>query len=333
MDLAPRTAKQSYNDRKNFRDSCTLDTCDIKFSYLGYRASMPANAFFTAVFALSTLLFIGQGALSKRFLGFTIAMVSGSALETIGYIGRVLSYIDPFEENPFFIQIICLTIAPAFLAAGIYLCLSRIVLTFGAENSRIKPLSYPRIFIPCDLASLLLQAAGGGLASSAAHKDKDASVGNNTMIAGLVIQVVTLFIFIVLSADFTFRTLRRHRELGTAALDPTHARLRASWAFKSFLFALSLATLCIFTRSVYRVAELSEGWNGRLIKTQKYFIGLEGAIVGVGVLALNAFHPGLCFREGYVKGEGKGRGCCGIGGGKKGDSGIVSVEGGVRGEK
>ena len=152
------------------------------------------------------------------------------------------------------------------------------------------------------------------------------------MIAGLSIQVVTLLIFIVLSGDFAWRTYRRSQTMGGEALDPTHARLRNSWAFKGFLVALSFATLCIFTRSVYRVAELSEGWNGRLIKTQSYFIGLEGAIVGLAVLALNAFHPGLCFREGYDSGRG-GCGCCGRR--KKGSvaSPAASVEAGVSHEK
>lgn len=87
----------------------------------------------------------------------------------------------------------------------------------------------------------------------------------------------------------------------SGALDPMHAKLRASKRFRSFLIALCFTTLCIFTRSVYRVAELSEGWSGHLIQTQRYFIGLEGAIVAAGVLALNVFHPGYCFREGYVK--------------------------------
>lgn len=163
------------------------------------------------------------------------------------------------------------------------------------------------------MISLLLQAAGGGLASAQSHADKDPTVGNNIMIAGLAFQVATLFVFIILCADFAFKTMRRVRNMGKEeALDPTHACLRNSWAFKGFLVALSLATLCIFTRSVYRVAELSEGWNGHLIKTQKYFIGLEGAIVGVAVLALNAFHPGLCFREGYEE-----RGFFGLGRKKK----------------
>lgn len=182
-------------------------------------------------------------------------------------------------------------------------------MTFGASNSRIKPLSYPRIFIPCDVISLLLQAVGGGIASAASHQAKNPKVGNDIMIAGLAFQVVTLFAFIVLVSDFAFRTMKRKRAVGSEeALDQKHATLRASWAFKGFLIALAFSTLCIFTRSVYRVAELSEGWDGHLMKTQKYFIGLEGAIVSAAVLALNLFHPGLCFREGYEERAGFGFG-------------------------
>lgn len=203
------------------------------------------------------------------------------------------------SQNGFLIQIVCLTIAPAFLAAGIYLTLARIVLTFGVENSRIKAKSYPRIFIPCDVISLLLQAAGGGIASAASHQNKNPDVGDNIMVAGLAFQVLTLLIFMCLAADFAYRTMTRYKRLGAdSAFDQSHDALRRSKRFRGFLIALSFATICIFTRSVYRVAELSEGWNGHLIKTQKYFIGLEGAIVSAAVLALNLFHPGFCFREG-----------------------------------
>jgi hypothetical protein len=142
------------------------------------------------------------------------------------------------------------------------------------------------------------------MASSATHSGKNPATGNHIMLAGLSVQVVTLFFYIVLASDFAFKTWRRISTLGKSqALDPTHAKLRDSFRFRGFLFALVFATLCIFTRSVYRVAELSEGWSGHLISTQKYFIGLEGAIVAAGILSLNAFHPGMCFKEGYVKKE------------------------------
>lgn len=195
---------------------------------------------------MSTLAFLAQGIVGKRWLGFTIAMVMGCVLEVIGYVGRVLAYNDLF-----LIQIVCLTIGPAFMAAGIYLCLSRIVTTFGPEDSRIKPLSYPRIFIPCNALSLILQAVGGGNASFKTYMNEDPELGNNIMIAGLAIQVFfTLFILILLALDFSIRTRRRVAQVGAQnALDPRRTKLRGSWVFKGFLIALS-SPRCVFSLDV-----------------------------------------------------------------------------------
>ncbi|KAF2681697.1 RTA1-domain-containing protein [Lentithecium fluviatile CBS 122367] len=290
-ELVSRAAKD--DDWKKY---CTIATC-AQWSYWAYYPSIAANSFFIVLFGLSTLLFIFQGMkFSRKWMGFGIAMVCGGVLEIIGYIGRIMANKDVFSENPFLMQIVCLTIGPAFMAAGIYLCLSRIVITFGPENSRIKPSSYPRIFIPCDVVSLLLQAIGGGIASVATHTQKSPKTGNNIMIAGLASQVFTLLVFILCAADFAFRTMRNRRQLGAEAFNASHP-LRSHRKLEWFLIALGFATLCIFTRSVYRVAELSEGWTGHLIKNQKYFIAFEGALVGAAVVALNAFHPGFCFRE------------------------------------
>jgi hypothetical protein len=33
------------------------------------------------------------------------------------------------------------------------------------------------------------------------------------------------------------------------------------------------------------------------MKIQHYFIGLEGAIIGIAVFMLNLFHPGLCLKD------------------------------------
>ena len=119
--------------------------------------------------------------------------------------------------------------------------------------------------------------------------------------AGLAFQVVTLFMFQLLCLDFMVKTLRRMKTMGDAALEPKHAALRASTKFRAFLIALALATVCIFIRSIYRVAELSEGWTGALIRNQHLFIGFEGAMVILAVWVLNTFHPGYCFREGYAQ--------------------------------
>jgi len=125
------------------------------------------------------------------------------------------------------------------------------------------------------------------------------------MIAGLAFQVATLFIFMLFSIDFAINTYRRSKSLGASAFDqnPHFVALRSDWKFKGFLGALTLSTICIFWRSVYRVAELAEGWSGDLIGRQDLFIAFEGVMVVVAMLVLNLFHPALCFKEG-IEGEG-----------------------------
>jgi len=278
---------------------CTLSTCPIETSYYFYRVSLGANITFIVLFGLSFLGYVFTYAFTRRATAFTVAMVIGVILEVIGYAGRIMSWQNQWEENGFLMQIVCLTIAPAFMAGGIYLCLRRIVYAFGPENSRIRPESYTRIFIPCDLISLLLQAAGGGLASAESHSGKSPDMGDNIMVAGLAFQVFTLAIFMILCVDFAIRTRSRYRSLGSAAFDqnPIFVTTRSSKGFKGFLVALTLATICIFWRSVYRVAELAEGWTGHLIRQQDLFIGFEGVMVIVAVLALNIFNPAFTFQE------------------------------------
>jgi hypothetical protein len=147
------------------------------------------------------------------------------------------------------------------------------------------------------------------------------------MVAGLTFQVFTLFVFMGLCIDFALRTRSRYKALGAAALDqsPLLHQLRNSWRFKSFLAALALATICIFWRSVYRVAELGEGWQGHLIRQQWLFVGFEGVMVIVACFALNIFHPAVMFKEAM---EGLG----GVGANfsfkrsKKGEKGGATVE-------
>lgn len=139
---------ENWSDRDWFdwcyNNSDSLE-CEDMNSYYEYRLSIGANATMLALFSLSALAYITTYAVTRRGLSFFIAMILGVACEILGYAGRVVSWQNRWDENGFLIQICCLTIGPAFLAAGIYLCLRRIVYAYGAENSRIKPEWYTRI--------------------------------------------------------------------------------------------------------------------------------------------------------------------------------------------
>jgi len=63
---------------------CTKDTCPASYSIYGYAPNLGANAFFVALFAISCLLFCYQARLYRKWLGFSIAMILGTALESIG---------------------------------------------------------------------------------------------------------------------------------------------------------------------------------------------------------------------------------------------------------
>ncbi|KAF5003613.1 hypothetical protein FDECE_9846 [Fusarium decemcellulare] len=275
------------------------DICDDVSSYYQYRLDLAPNAAFLAIFGASLIGFVVVWAITRKGMAFNIALILGLICEVLGYVGRILSWQNPWSENGFLVQICCLTIGPAFMAAGIYLCLRRIVSAFGPENSRLPPEYYTRIFIPCDVVSLILQALGGALASVSSHQHEDPKTGSNIMIAGLAFQVATILGFILCSLDFALRTMRRQRALGDAALDqrPQVVKVRNSRRFKTFLGALSLASFCILWRSAFRVAELSEGWDGPVMGDQYMFVGFEGILIIVAVVALNIFHPALCMKE------------------------------------
>ncbi|KAK8061354.1 hypothetical protein PG994_007720 [Apiospora phragmitis] len=66
-------------------------------------------------------------------------MCLGLVCEVLVYAGRITSWKNQWGENGFLMQIICLTIGPAFMAVGVYFRLRIIVCMFGSENSRLKP--------------------------------------------------------------------------------------------------------------------------------------------------------------------------------------------------
>jgi hypothetical protein len=173
------------------------------------------------------------------------------------------------------------------------------VVTFGEENSPISPKKIPRIFITCDVISLILQGTGGALAAWYAQQEKMPDNGNYTIIGGLSFQAFTLLVFLGLSANFGIRTLKAYRQHGHSALseDPTARKLRHSKRFKFLLFSLAFSAVLIFMRSVYRVIELSEGWKGPLMTTEKFVMWLEAIPVAVSGFFLALFHPANCFRN------------------------------------
>ncbi|MCJ1403836.1 hypothetical protein MMC11_007059 [Xylographa trunciseda] len=272
-------------------NDCTLSTCPIEYAQIQYDPSLGGNALYLAIFAIILFLHIFLG-IRYRAWGFFGSLFGGLLLEIIGYAARVQMHFNPFLSNPFLIYIICLTIAPVFLTAAIYLCLARIIIVYGKQYARFAPRTYTIIFICCDVFSLILQATGGGLADTASTPSAGQS-GINIMIAGLSFQVASLTLFVALCVDFAWN-VRRARDV-RAPLQVSCSRAK----FHVFLYALGLATLTIYIRSCFRVAELQAGFNGALANEEVPFMILEGAMIVIASISLTVAHPGLTFGKSW----------------------------------
>lgn len=272
-------------------NDCTRGTCTI-WSIHGYRPSLPVTILFLAIFALSTFALLVQGLQPRtryQTWFFTAVMVIGSLSEVLGYISKLPLYEDPFYNLGFNMGVVLLTFAPACYAAAIYATLAQICLAFAPELSRLHPRLYTRIFITCDMVSIILQAAGGGIASGAPNS-RILEIGKNVMLAGLATQVTTLLIFGALAADFAFSVYKNR-----GSLHPATTELRRDWLFEVFVAALYMAYGAILIRCCYRVAELCGGWGSSTMHGVALFIGLDSSPIAFVAIVLNVGHPGRCF--------------------------------------
>lgn len=114
----------------------------------GYILNYHANVAFLILFNLVFTRLICIAVTKSRAYAYSIAIFAGLAFEILGYSGRVWSANNQLQPEPFYMQFICLTIGPAFMAAAIYFCMRRIVITFGTVYSLISPKKYTRIVRP-----------------------------------------------------------------------------------------------------------------------------------------------------------------------------------------
>lgn len=188
-------------------------------------------------------------------------------------------------------QITTLIIAPTFFAAALYVLLATLIRLLGHQTSILSAKWYAIVFCTCDVISLVIQAVGGGMASSESNKEGGhTKPGTHTMVAGIVFQLFTMTVFAVLVLDF----LRRVYKLAKGRRDGQGGLTRN---MKLTLLALFVSFVMIYTRSVYRTIELAQGWHGHLITHEGYFIGLDASLMVISAGIFLVFDPAVLLRD------------------------------------
>ncbi|EEU33774.1 uncharacterized protein NECHADRAFT_56097 [Fusarium vanettenii 77-13-4] len=263
-------------------DECDPDYKHADFAYYRFEPSVAVNALFLALFVLSTLLHGLQ--LWKSRTWYLSALVLGGCCmcEVVGYAGRLINAReDPgcWSLGPYVMQNLLILIAPALMAASIYMILGRIILlTDGEHHALIKRRWLTKIFVAGDVISLLMQGSGGGLMAGGDNHE----TGEKVIIGGLFVQLAVFGFFMAVAAMFH---LRMRRAPSVRALD-------RSVRWQMYLVTLYVTGILIWVRSLFRVIEFIQGNDGELMKSEAYVFIFDSLLMLAALLWMNWFHPG-----------------------------------------
>ncbi|KAJ5210630.1 hypothetical protein N7491_010436 [Penicillium cf. griseofulvum] len=244
------------------------------FHLYHYDPSLAAAAIFIILFTASTGLHFFQMAKTRTW--FFIAFCCGGIFEIIGYIGRT----TPGTLGAYIVQSIFLLIAPALFAASIYMELGRIVdLVDGDHYLLLRRGWLTRIFVTGDVLSFFMQGGGGGLMGSDIADDRD--TGSYLIVGGLFVQIVFFGCFIATALLFHVRIHRK----------PTQKVLTNRPPFLRHIVALYTTSLLIFVRSIVRVVEFIQGFDGFVISHEVFIYLFDAVLMLAVMLIMNWVHP------------------------------------------
>ncbi|KAK4944070.1 hypothetical protein LTR10_016403 [Elasticomyces elasticus] len=232
---------------------------DDTFKFYHYDPSLAAACVFAVLFGASAIWHAFL--IAKYRTWYFIPCLTGGIFEIVGYAARGVSHGQAPNPTlaPYVIQILLLLVAPALFAASIYMTLGRIIVSVDGEpHSLIKKRWLTKSFVTGDVLSFFIQLGGGGLMASS--KASTAKTGSHIVLTGLVIQIVLFGLFIAVTVVFNLRMRAR----------PTSMPLAGSLPWEKFLRILYNASAFIMVRSIVRVAEFVEGFEGTIIRHELY---------------------------------------------------------------
>ncbi|KAN0102064.1 RTA1 domain containing protein [Hyaloscypha variabilis] len=250
-----------------------------------YAPSTPAAVVFILLFFLATLLHAFLAVRTRTW--YFIPFILGGLFETIGYTARLISSTQspPYTTGPYIAQTLTILLAPALLAATIYMILARlIILVNGEKHSPISVSLLTPLFVTGDVLSFLTQSGGGAILANAKTSSKQ-KLGQWVVVAGLGIQMLFMGTFVAVMWVWNKRLLRR----------PTRSSRRLEGSWKSMLGALYVASVLILGRSAYRVVEYLQGQNGWFMMREWALYVFDASATWVVMWILWVRHPAVMF--------------------------------------
>ncbi|EXL76479.1 hypothetical protein FOPG_08753 [Fusarium oxysporum f. sp. conglutinans race 2 54008] len=249
-----------------------------------YDPSLPAAIIFMVLYAISSgfhLLHIIR--FLKLKLYFFLPFLAGVLCEAIGFCGRTISAVESpdYTNFPYVTQDMLLLIGPTCYVASLYMAFGQLIQVLDAEqDSPIKPKWLTKGLLVGDLLAMILQAVGSQKATDSKYPARRRE-GENILAAGFAVQILFLILFMAISGIFQHRAAKglRLRSCSPAI----------NW--RKYLLVNHIANMLILVRSIYRLIEYGQGYNGELRSKEAYFYTFDALLMLVVSVIFNIFHP------------------------------------------
>lgn len=248
-----------------------------------YDPSVPGMIVAIVLFALVTA---HQGYIMFRHkTWYWMPFWLGGVFEVVGYIVRIKSRDEPSEVGLYAVQTLFILLPPAMFSASLYMTLGRLLLYIDAEFTSIIPARFmTKLFVTGDVMSFLLQGAGGGLQGSS---DEYRDAGKWVTIGGLVIQLL-FFGGYVITKSFAYHKLRKLN---------WRTDFPGKFKWPILIWTLYCSSVLILVRSIFRVIEYAQGYDGYLMSHEIYMYIFDALLMFICMLLFNVVHPAYVMDE------------------------------------
>ncbi|WFD26825.1 hypothetical protein MNAN1_001814 [Malassezia nana] len=248
---------------------------DAGFNLYGYVPNLAPNIVMLVLFSLSSIVHLAQVVYYRQW--WLLVLPVGTLAEVGGYIPRIIGHTQTSMRDPYVATMCLLIITPCLFAAIHFTVLGRMCTLFPRKYTLVRPVFVMPFFVCVDVASLIIQGVGAGQAGTSDSVDVARS-GSNITAAGVAVQLAGYLLFFSLFAVFYYR-IRRDPPAGLEQMHPLMLATMASSAW-------------IILRSIYRLVEMGEGWDGVINNTEWCLFVFDGAFVFIAVTIYNFVHPG-----------------------------------------
>ncbi|PYH40346.1 RTA1 domain-containing protein [Aspergillus saccharolyticus JOP 1030-1] len=240
--------------------------------------SIGAAYLFTVLFALTTLAHTAQAILYRKFYCWVIVM--SGLIQTLTYIFRVLSIINPDSYTDYAAWFVLILVAPLWTNAFVYMVMGRMVWNFtnDARVLCVRPWHIGWFFVVLDIIAFIIQVYGAAQAAGNNVSTDTEMAGLHTYMAGVGVQQLFVLVFIVCAIFFHRKILQQRRP------DTNQALL--------LLYVLYACLALITMRIIFRLCEYAQGLNSKIPSHEAYQYCLDSVPMLVALVLLNVVHPG-----------------------------------------